>query len=147
MQTATLFFSMENILPIMRSNTVTVGLALNTIGEVGNKLAEKNYLALARNGIAAALLGVAASVVLPELGVSVSHELITYAAFIGFNLPALYEVAIKHSVELGKSSLAYGMTGAAVGGIVDYFAPAINANSLIKMVGSGVQYFRSLKIK
>jgi hypothetical protein len=138
---------MENILPIMQSNTVTGGLILNTIGEVGYKLAEKNYLALARNGIAAALLGFAASVGLPELGLYTSPELITYAAFIGFNLPALYEVAVERSVDFGKSSLAYGAAGAALGGIVDYFAPTVNANAIIKMVGNGMQYFRNLKLK
>lgn len=136
-----------NMLPVLQSNTVTVGLGLGTVSEILYRgVAEKNVAALVKNGLSAALLGLATAYGLPELGIYTSPELVAYAAMIGFNLPTLINVATG-AERMGGTSIPMGMAGAALGMAVDVSGVGISANKIIKMVGSGLQYFRSLKIK
>ncbi|MFZ2205964.1 MAG: hypothetical protein WA061_03260 [Microgenomates group bacterium] len=135
-----------NMLPILQSNTVTLGLGLGTVSEVYYRGVEKNIGALMKNGFSAALLGLATAYGLPELGIYTSPELVTYAAMIGFNLPTLISVAAG-AERMGGTSLPMGLAGAAIGLVADASGVGISANKLIKMVGNGIQYFRNLKIR
>lgn len=135
-----------NMLPILQSNAVTLGLGLGTISEAYYRSVEKNIGALVTNGFSAALLGLATAYGLPELGIYTSPELVTYAAMIGFNLPTLISVAAG-AERIGGTSLPMGLAGAAIGLAVDASGVGISANKIVKMVGNGIQYFRNLKLK
>jgi|GEM_PF-7081725 len=135
-----------NVLPILQSNTVTLGLGLGTVSEVYYRGVEKNVGALITNAFSAALLGLATAYGLPELGIYTSPELVTYAAMIGFNLPTLISVAAG-AERIGGTSLPMGLAGAAIGLMADASGVGISVNKIVKMIGNGMQYFRNLKIK
>lgn len=151
-------FFMENValnlLPILQSNTVTVGLLANTGTEVVHRLAAgKPDLAAIAEDVALATVFGAATLLLPEIGIHTSPELAFYAAMIGFNLPTILKVK-NGQEEFWQSSLAMGTGLAAAGAVTDVLQYAygihsiegisLNANQFVK---NGVQFFSSLKTK
>lgn len=129
---------MENLtqtfLPLLRSNTVTIGLGMQTIAEAFYRgVAEHNTGALVADVVSAGLLGLAAGAGLPELGIQASPEIIAYAAAIGFNLPTIAKWALG-AERFGSSSLPIGLTSAAAGLLLDASGIPLNVNAIARTV-------------
>ena len=143
-----------NLLPILQSNTVTMGLVANTGTEAIHRLmAGKPDVAAIAEDIALATVFGAATLLLPEIGIHTSPELALYAAMIGFNLPTILKVK-NGQEQFWQSSLVMGTALAAAGAISDFAqyktgihsvdGISFNANHFLK---NGMQFFSSLRTK
>lgn len=135
----------QTLLPILQSNTVTIGLGLQTASEAFYRgVAEKNYGMLALDVVAAGLLGIAASAGLPEIGIQATPEIITYAAAIGFNLPTFVSWALGNE-RFWSTSLPMGIAGAGIGAFTDAMQVPVNVNSLAKTVLHNLAHFGNMR--